>query len=190
MYKINTLSFLFTGLLVTGIAQAQVKKIDTTASFAGLGYHVSCSNKSTDENSVYISPKGFGNEVKDLSFTIRGQLRKILVDDLNEDGYPDLLLCIYSGANGDLGNIMAVASGGNNSLVPVRFPDIYTDQKLSEGYKGHDEFSVLVNTLMQSFPVYKAGDTDTPSGGIKVIQYKMVKAENGYTFKALRSYLK
>ena len=185
-----TWSFLFAGLFATVGAQAQFRKIDTTASFAGLGFRVSCNNKSADENYVTISPKGFGKDVRDMSFAIRGTLHKIIVDDLNEDGFPDLVLCIYNGPNGELGNITAIASEGSNSLVPATFPDIYTDQKSSEGYKGHDEFSVLVNTLLQSFPFYKPGDTETPTGGTKVIQYKMVKAEKGYTFKVARSYFK
>jgi hypothetical protein len=184
------LPLLFASLFATIKIKAQVRKIDTTAGFAGFTYRVSCNNKNGVENVVAISPKGFGKDIRDIAFNIKGQLHKILVDDLNEDGYPDLLLCVYNGPNGELGNIAAVASNGNNSLLPVKFPEIYSDPKLSEGYKGHDEFSVLVGTLMQSFPVYKAGDTDTPTGGTKVIQYKMVKAENGYTFKALRSYMK
>jgi hypothetical protein len=190
MGNITALSFLFAGLFATVSARAQVRKIDTTASFGGIGYRVSCNNKNAGENDVTISPKGFGKDVGDMSFIAKGQLHKILVDDLNEDGFPDLVLCIYNGPNGETGNITAIASSGNNSLVPVSFPDIYTDQKLSEGYKGHDEFTVLVGTLLQSFPFYKPGDTDTPTGGTKVIQYKMVKAENGYTFKVLRSYFK
>jgi hypothetical protein len=184
------LSFLFAGFLVTINAQAQVRKIDTSAIIGGIGYRVSCNNKNAGENDVTVSPKGFGKDVRDMSFLIKGRLHKILVDDLNEDGYPDLLLTVYNGPNGELGNIAAIASSGNNSLVPVTFPDIYTDQKLSEGYKGHDEFTVLVSTLLQSFPIYKAGDTDTPTGGTKVIQYKMMKAQDGYSFKVLRSYIK
>jgi hypothetical protein len=190
MSNITTLSFLFALLVTTITAKAQVRKIDTAASFAGFGYHVWCNNKNADQNDVTISPKGFGKDIRDISFPITGKLHKILVEDLNEDGYPDLLLCVYGGVNGALGNIIAVASNGNNALQPVRFPDIYSDQKLSEGYKGHDEFTVLVGTLLQSFPVYKPDDTDTPTGGTKVIQYKMMKAENGYTFKVLRSYIK
>jgi hypothetical protein len=190
MSNTSKLFFLFAALFAASGIFAQARKIDTSASFAGIGYRVSCNNKNADDNDVTVSPKGFGKDVRDLSFSIRGQLRKILVDDLNEDGFPDLILCIYNGPNNELGNIMAIASSGNNSLLPAKFPDIYTDQKSSEGYKGHDEFSVLVGTLLQTFPFYKPGDTDTPTGGTKVIQYKMMKTGDSYTFKVLRSYMK
>jgi hypothetical protein len=191
MRSITILSFLVALLFSTVNAEAQARKIDTTASQGNVGYRVMCNNKDESENVVSISPKGFGKEVRDLSFAIKGRLRKILVDDLNSDGYPDLILCIYSGINGTMGNIACVASSGNNSLVPAHFPDIYSAPKLREGYKGHDEFSVMIGTLMQSFPIYKPDDTDTPTGGTRVIQYNIMNGENGnLTFKVLRSYEK
>jgi len=190
MGKIIISCFLFAGLFATANVDAQVRKIDTSGYQGNIGYRVWCNNKNAGENDVSVSPKGFDKEVRDLSFPVRGRLRKILVEDVNEDGYPDLLLCIYGGANGEMGTIAGISSSGNASLVPVRFPDIYSDPKLSEGYKGHDEFSILVGSLMQSFPVYKPGDTDTPTGGTRVVQYKITKADNGLAFKVLRSYNK
>ena len=191
MGNITILSFLLAGLFGTVHVQAQARKIDTIASFGSAGYRVTCSNKNESENQVSVSPKGFGKEVTDLSFAIKGRLRKILVDDLNSDGYPDLIICIYGGVNGEMGNIAGIASSGNTSLVPVHFPDIYGNPKLSEGYKGHDEFTIMIGTLLQSFPIYKPGDTDTPTGGTRVIQYKTVSGENGnLTLKVLRSYEK
>ena len=66
---------------------------------------------------------------------------------------------------------------------------VYNDQKLSEGYKGHDEFTLMLGTLVRTFPVYKTGDTDTPTGGKRVVQYKIMNDENGrMVFKVLRSY--
>ncbi|HEY6976878.1 MAG TPA: hypothetical protein VH396_11360 [Chitinophagaceae bacterium] len=191
MHNIIILSFLLTGLFATVNVQAQARKIDTTASFGNASYRVKCTNKNESENEVLISPKGFKEEVRDVSITIRGQLRKILVDDLNDDGYPDLLLCVYGGANGEIGNIIGIASSGNTSLTSVQFPDIYRDPKLRQGYEGHDEFTILVGTLQQSFPIYKSGDAGTPIDSTRVIQYKIVNGNNGgQTFKVLRSYEK
>lgn len=179
------------GMFVTINVHAQYKKIDTTATMGSTGFRVSCNNKSESENEVSISPKGFGKDVRDVSFSIKGRLRKILVDDLNGDGYPDLVLCIYSGAHGEMGNIAGIASAGNSSLKPIYFPDIYSNPKLREGYKGNDEFSVMMGTLLQTFPIYPSGDTATATGSKRVIQYDITKSENGnLTFKVLRSYEK
>lgn len=183
--------FLLPAIFKTVNTTAQARKIDTTGSIGSIGYRVMCNNKDESENQVTVSPKGFSKELRDVSFAIRGRLRNIMVDDLNSDGYPDLILCIYGGVNGVMGNIACVASSGNTSLVPVRFPDIYSTPKLREGYRGHDEFTVMIGTLMQSFPIYKPEDTNTPTGGTRVIQYKVMNGENGsLTFKVLRSYEK
>ena len=185
------LSLIFAALFASGGVNAQDRKIDTLASQGAEGYRVVCNNKSASANEVSISPKGFGKDVRDISFTIKGTLRKILLDDFNGDGYPDLVLCIYSGMNGELGTIAGVVSAGKNSLVPASFPDIYGNAALREGYQGHDAFSSLMGTLTQSFPVYKPGDTDTATGGTRVIQYDLGKAENGgLTFQVLHSYEK
>ena len=109
----------------------------------------------------------------------------------NVDGYPDLVLCIYSGTDGEMGTIAGIVSAGKTSLTPADFPDIYSNSTLREGYKGHDAYTTLMGSLMQTFPIYKPGDTDTATGGTRVVQYTIAKGEKGnLTFKALRSYEK
>jgi len=193
MRTIIIVSVVLAALFIGKDAQSQVKKIDTTASFGGAGFRVTCSNKKERDNTVDISPKGFKNTVSPISFPIQGRLNKIWVDDLNDDGFPDLLLCFYSGAHLEIVNVFGVASVGDASLSQVVLPDIYSDPKLREGYKGHDEFTIIMGSLMRSFPIYKASDTDTPTGGKRFIQYKIVNkaSENNVsTFKVLRSYEK
>ena len=168
---------------------AQTVKIDTSAMLSSTGYRVQCNNKSTDENIVTISPKGFNKDVRGISFAVRGQVHKIIVDDLNNDGYADLMVCVYGGANGEMGNVAGVCFNGSDALVPAYFPDVFNDPKLREGYKGHDVFTMLMGFLQQSFPIYKSTDTDTATGGTRVVQYKLERNEKGtYNFKVLRTY--
>ncbi len=189
----RTFLFSLASVLVAFCAQAQNKKIDTTASFGDAGYRVSCTNKKEDENIVNIVPKGFKNTARDITVAIKGKLISIIVDDLNDDGFPELLLCYFSGAKLEMGNIYGVSSSGNNELLPIAFPDLYNDPKLRVGYKGHDEFTIMAGSLMRSFPIYKPEDTTTPTGGTRVIQYKIMPVPNRadvLTFKVLRSYEK
>ena len=191
MRKITILIWLIAGVLGSACAQAQGKKLDTTVSQNNAGYRVLCNNKNASANDVSIYPKGFDKEVRDMAFTIKGTLRKILIDDFNSDGYPDLVLCIYSGADGEMGTVVAIVSAGRTSLAPADFPDVYSNPALREGYKGHDVFTTLMGSLMQSFPIYKPDDTETATGGTRVVQYTIAKAEQGrLTFKMLRSYEK
>lgn len=186
------LYFLIACAVYTGSAEAQqFRKLDTTAKMSDVGYRVACNNKKPDENSITITPTGFKSGARPAYFNIRGRATGIAVDDLNDDGYPDLLVYIFSGPNNEIGTVAGVTSNANTEMVPVYFPDIYNDPKLREGYKGHDEFTVMVGTLLRTFPIYKPGDTDTPTGGKRVVQYKIMKGEQGtLTFKVLRTYEK
>jgi hypothetical protein len=175
--------------LGTGInwCSAQNKRIDTTVTIGRSGYRVSSTNKNPDKNVVTISPQGFESEAHEMSFYAGGIVTKAVIDDLNNDGFPDLLLYIY--AAGNKGSVLAVVSKENKSLVPVFFPDIMNDMKLRVGYKGHDEFSMLEGSIMRKFPIYKTEDTDTPTGGKRIIQYRMMTTENGgFKFSVERSY--
>ena len=65
------------------------------------------------------------------------------------------------------------------------------DPKLSVGYKGHDEYSLVEGNLMRRFPVYQKGDSTNfvPNGMIRQIQYRAVPTEQeGFKFKVLRSF--
>ena len=184
------LSFALVSFFMPVCVKAQGVKIDTTAFYGNAGYRVTCSNKKDDANEVTISPKKFKNTVRDVSFTVKGRLTKILVDDLNDDGFPDLLLCVYTGAKFEKGTIVGIYSS-DAAIMPAGFPDIYDDPKIREGYKGHDEFTIVVGSLLRSFPIYKPEDTDTATGGTKVIQYKIIPdANKRMVFKVLRSYVK
>lgn len=190
MRYIIILTFTSINLFISMAVKAQLQKIDTTAFFGVAGYRVTCNNKKEDVNQVSISPKKFKTTIRDVSFSVKGKLAKILVDDLNDDGFPDLLLCIYSGTKFEKGTIVGIYSS-EAAIMPVSFPDIYDDPKLREGYKGQDEFNMVVGSLLRSFPIYKPTDTDTATGGTRVIQYKIIPdAEKRMVLKVLRTYLK
>ncbi|MBC7510642.1 MAG: hypothetical protein H7320_18135 [Ferruginibacter sp.] len=190
MYYKTILTFALANLCIIMTLDAQVQKIDTTAFFGVAGYRVTCSNKKEDVNQVSISPKKFKTTIRDVSFMVKGRLTKILVDDLNDDGFPDLLLCLYTGTKNEKGSIVGIYSN-ETAIMPVAFPDIFDDAKLREGYKGFDEFTIMMGSLLRSFPIYKATDTDTATGGTRVIQYKIVpNAEKRMIFKVLRTYMK
>ena len=138
--------------------QAQTKKFDTTVKMGDQGYRVESSNKNTTQNDVSVSVIGLRIDNRIPSFPVPGIVTKIMTDDLNDDSYPDLVICVYSGSNAEIGTIIGISYSADKTLVPVYFPDIFLDAKLREGYKGHDEFSMLTGTLMRKFPIYLPGD--------------------------------
>jgi hypothetical protein len=144
-----------------------------------------------DNNYVTINPVNITlNNTRQLDFAVKGKVTKAALDDLTDDGEPDLIICIYSGPNNDIGNVICISyAKADKTVVPIIFPDIYTDPKIRDGYKGHDAFSLVVGTLMRKFPIYLANDApDKPTGGTRTVQYKVMNEQGHLTFKVLRSY--
>ena len=170
--------------------QSQFRKIDTTLKIGKSGYKIICPNKSVDKNQVSLKPIGFESEARDMEFYVRGRIKSVQIDDFNNDGFPDLfIISDGSGNPNEYVNIFAITSVENKSYAPIYFPDIRDDSKLRDGYRGHDEFSLMEGTVLRSFPVFKADDNpDKPTGGKRVIQYRMVSEERVFKFKAFRNY--
>jgi len=189
MNRNSAVFYFFLFLFFDVAANAQVRKFDSTVKLNETGFRVVCSNKSAEGNSVTISPVGFRIDQNNAMFQIQGRVQKAMTDDFNDDGYPDLVLCIYSGANGEIGTVAGISSVANKSFVPIYFPDIFLDPKLRDGYKGYDEFYSLTGTLLRKFPIYLTADTPgKPTGGKRTVQYKVMSEDGRLTFKVLRSF--
>ncbi|MFT4155642.1 hypothetical protein [Parafilimonas sp.] len=170
-------------------SMAQSKKFDTTVKMGDQGFRVDCNNKNPDKNEVTVSPIGLQVTGSKPAFSVYGKVRKAFTDDMNDDGRPDLVICIYSGDSGEIGSVAAISYNADKAFDPVYFPDIYLDSKIREGYKGHDEFSALTGTLMRRFPIYLPADAPgRPTGGTRVVQYKIMTDNGRQSFKVLRSY--
>ena len=187
--KLKCILYLLLFLFVAAGVNAQSKKFDTTVKMGSQGFRIECSNKNADKNEVTVSTVGLQLKSSRPSFLVYGKVIKAFADDMTDDGRPDLIICVYGGDSGNIGSIVAISYNAEKSLDPVYFPDIYLDAKIREGYKGHDEFSALTGTLIRRFPIYLPGDTpDKPTGGTRVVQYKVMPENGRLSFKVLRSY--
>lgn len=189
LYNMKRLSIVvLIGLLAGVSAKAQMvfSKIDTTVKVGKVGYRVECKNKKIDENPMDVRPVGFDNSAREVGFMLRGRVSKVEIDDLNGDGFPDLVVYVYTDSAAIFGTVYAFVSKANKSVTGCVLPDPMMDGKLNEGYKGHDQFSLMEGYLLDKFPIYKAGDEkDKPSGGVRVILYQLVP-EEGERFKFLK----
>ena len=186
------LLFLFCFLLL--FTQAQVRKFDTTVLSDKVGYRIICNNKKPDNNQVSITAVGFTNFSRSMDFIIIGRIVKAQIDDFNGDGYPDLIF--YSYDEKDRAQVYSIASAENKSCVPILMPDIYEDSKLRDGYKGHDEFSILEGFVSRKFPIYKIIDSTSKElqvVGKRVIQYRVIEDKSNpdrpmFKFKVMKWY--
>jgi hypothetical protein len=170
---------------------AQVKKIDTTLKIGKAGYRVICGNKDAVTNELEIRPVGFEHEAHPSRVYIKGRIIRAEIDDLNNDGFPDLMFYTYT-VNAErewFGNAYAIVSLSNKSFAIAGIPDVLLDAKYKDGYRGRDEFSLLEGTLMRKFPIYKTDDKDVPTGGKRVMQYQLTGSEEtGFKFKVQQSF--
>jgi hypothetical protein len=192
----HPLILLLAGLLFGAATDAQVSftKIDTTLKIGRVGYRVTCRNKNVEVNDLSVRPIGFDGSAREMAFPLRGRVLKAEIDDLNSDGYPDLVLYVYSDSAGAFGTVYAFLSQGNKSMTGCVLPDPMMNGKINTGYKGHDQFILMEGNLLQKFPIYKPGDDkDKPTGGTRVVLYQLAKTDNGdngatYHFDLVRTY--
>ncbi|MCX6206718.1 MAG: hypothetical protein NTZ19_10755 [Bacteroidetes bacterium] len=179
------------GLFTMTALNAQYRRIDTTMRVGKAGYRVFCTNKNPEKNNLSITPVGFESGSREVTLELKGRILATESDDLNNDGFPDLVLYVYSSDVNGYGKVFGVYSDKNQGIRPIIFPDIMDDVKLSAGYKGHDEYSLVEGNLMRRFPVYQKVDSvnTAPNGIMRQIQYRVVPMEpEGFKFKVLRSF--
>ncbi|MEO8173253.1 MAG: hypothetical protein ABI581_09230 [Sediminibacterium sp.] len=173
-------------------AQLPARRLDTTMKVGKAGYRVTCNNKNPDKNNITINPIGFEKDVREFSFEIKGRIGVAEVDDMNRDGFPDLVLYVVSNDSIPKGTVIGIASEKNETVTPISLPDIFNDPKLRVGYKGNDVFFLMEGYLMRRFPVFPTeGGPPAPATGtlIRQIQYQVIPEERGgYKFKPMRSY--
>ena len=182
------LGICFFGGICILLAQTPVKRFDSSMKIGKTGYKLYCNNKSPDKNIASVTPLGFEKEAREFSFEIKGRISKAEVDDINKDGFPDLVFYIYNNDSIPKGNVIAISSEKNETVAGILFPDILDDPKLRIGYKGNDLFFLMEGNLVRRFPVYPT--EGKPAENImRQIQYMVIPSERGgYKFKVARSY--
>ena len=167
--------------LLPTVLMAQGRRIDTTMKVGKAGFRVNCYNKSSEKNPITIYPVGFESEARDFSFELKGVLLGTEVDDLNKDGFPDLLLYVASSDSLNKSSVIAISSQENKSVAPIVFPDILDDPRLRDGYKGADKYMLLEGVLMRTYPLYEkdASGVQQPTGKMRRLMYRVAPGEQG-----------
>jgi hypothetical protein len=150
-------------VLFPTLLMAQGRRMDTTMKVGKAGFRVNCYNKSSEKNPITIYPVGFESEARDFSFELKGVLIGAEVDDLNKDGFPELLLYVASIDSLNKSSVIAISSQENKSVAPIVFPDI------------------LEGVLMRTYPLYEkdANGVQQPTGKMRRLMYRVAPGEQG-----------
>lgn len=132
---------------------------------------------------LIIQPNGLEIDNQKIVLEIDGQVVNAEIEDLNSDGFPEILVYTVSAGSGSYGNVIGYSVNNGKSISQIYFPDISENKEAGVGYMGHDEFAVVETSLVQRFPIYKSGDSNSnPTGGTRQIQYKLQDGEASRLF--------
>jgi len=170
-------------LLAGALLSTSLYSFDKVLKFKDISFHVVSVNKSS-LNQLTITPSGLSGSNEMVKEEIDGSVYGAEVADMNGDGFPEVYVYITSAGSGSYGSLIAYASNRNKSMTPIYLSELTDDRKLSQGYMGHDEFSIDKNSLVRKFPIYKKEDANCcPKGGTRQIEYKLVPGEAGWILK-------
>jgi len=181
---------LFFGLLFLCIHVngQKLAKYDSTLKIGKAGYRINCMNRLVDINNLNIRPIGFKTEAREVNLELKGRVVSAEIDDLNNDGFPDIVIYIIDKDNKP--NVFSISSKNNERLEPIYFPEISNDIEMRKGYRGQDEFKLVEGILFRKFPIFEL-DTNIklPTNKVRQIMYRVVAGEQGYLkFKSFKTF--
>lgn len=100
---------------------------------------------------------------------------KVQLGDLDYNGFEELYIFTQAAGSGGAGEFYVYASDKDKKLVGIRTP-AESDSTITKmkGYMGHDSYSINKDTLIRTFPLYKAKDKNNkPTGGTERIYYQL-----------------
>ena len=175
------------GLLLSAVTLVNAADFDKTLKLEGLSFHVQATNEGS-LNQLSITTSGLSGNNEVMKEEIDGSVTNAEVADINGDGFPEVYVYVTSTGSGSYGSLVAYASNRNKSITPIYLPELSDDKKLSQGYMGHDEFTIMENSLVRRFPVYLKDDPNCcPKGGRRQIEYKLVAGEAGWILRVKNS---
>ena len=183
-YKIKALPCLFSFLVSISFTNAQESKDYTKSlSLQGATFNLTATNHGSINN-LSIVGEYSGHKIFENQREIEGTVTGSEIADLNSDGSPEIYVYITSAGSGSYGTVIAYSMNKKHTATEIYMSNISDNPKLSKGYMGHDEFSILENRLGRRFPLYLPGDINSkPSGGMRQLEYKLVPGEAGWLLK-------
>jgi hypothetical protein len=180
-YSMKSILFLLAAICVLPCLAAP---FDQTLGAGGFSVHITSPN-TPEKNDIILQPKGLKSVNDPVSLSVDGLLTRAFLEDADGDNSPELFLILTGSGSGSYGEVLAFSTNGNKALTPIVIDECAP--KNLEGYMGHDEFTVMENTLVRRFPIYKKGDSNTsPTGGWRQFQYKLKPGEAAWHFRIHR----
>ncbi len=119
-----------------------------------------------------------GNAASEMKFTDMDPINKVLVGDLDANGFDEIYIITTGAGSGSYGNVIGIASLSDKSLSQITVPAVEEKEMKKggnfEGYQGHDEFEIIENSLARRFPI------KAPNATMRSINYKLKAGEASF----------
>lgn len=173
----------FRDSLENSIKEDQKIGFQKTLSFQNISFDIQSSGEGSIQQ-LSIQPRGLGTDNQKIILEIDGEVMNAQIEDLNSDGFPEILIYTKSAGSGSYGDVIGYSVNHGESISRISFPQLSENKEASLGYMGHDEFSIIDNSLIRRFPIYKEDDTNShPTGGTRQIRYKLQDGEASRRFE-------
>jgi|APGre2960657404_1045060.scaffolds.fasta_scaffold12046_2 dipeptidyl aminopeptidase/acylaminoacyl peptidase len=141
-------------------------------SYGQIKFAVSSAGTETN-NQFTLTPSGLKNSNDAMTESIQGKVKDVLVDDIDGDNSPEVCVVVQSGPD-DNGKVYVYSANNGKSLSMVNLKALPNEEKINQGYKGHDEFAFVEGSFIRRFPLYE-GDTKTAK--MRQLQFKLKPGE-------------
>lgn len=114
-------------------------------------------------------------------------IEKVIVADLNEDGYDEIYITTRSVGTGSFSELFGFASDKDKSLTTINLQNIRKNNQkdgIFDGCIGHEIYKFERRAVVLEFPIYneKNGNT-SPTGRTRVITYALNSDNSGYNLE-------
>ena len=147
----------------------------------GITYDITTTGNGSTRN-LTIVPTGFKGSVDKIAMTC-DPITNAEIEDLDRDGFPELLIYTQSAGSGTYGNVIGYSPNKGVSLSQIYLPELDKASPAMKGYMGHDEFAIVESTLVRRFKIFEGTDTNAkPTGKMRQIEYKLKDGEASKKF--------
>lgn len=166
-------------MLNTSAVWAKNKVFEQTLYWQNYSFDIEAKNQK-----LTIKSHGLNDDKKDVHDIAGYSVKNIEVVDLNNDGYPELLIYLTNDGKSQYGQLLAYTTDRGTHLSLIAVEAIEDNLTLAENYRGHDVMMVEDNKLVRIYPIYLLSDkNDKPTGGVRKVTYKLVDTDNGSIFR-------
>lgn len=160
---------------------------DQRLELQGIAFRVSSPNSATG-NSVTVTTTGLEIDNSPWESPADGDVVGAEVGDLDANGSPEIYVYVRSRDPDARGSLVGYAANNRKSLSAINLPSLSDNPAAAAGYRGHDEFALVEQSLARRFPLYSGdGDAASPTGKTRQLQYRLIAGEASWQLELVNS---